>query len=387
MYQVVLFMALIVPLSTAAASIAVGLGALFVIVWSVRNKTLPQFDVELLEVLSVYLVLQVFIATMSWEPSISFREVVGEVHRFFPLIFAMTFIKKREQLCGVLVVSLIAFLINDVVGIYQYFVQGELRAYGLTNSPTTYGPVVLMQLPVLIFISQLKIMPQSFRGIAVFAVGLTLIALLTSMTRASWLATVGMVIIFFMLNKSYRLVTAKICSVLAVLLIIVALISPQIQGRLATIVDAKFQSNTERVLMWQAAMNIFSDYPIHGIGQEMFFKVYNEQYISPEAKERPTAERSGHSQAHNNYLNVACEGGIIGLAAFIGLYMYFLWRFYTQLKREKTFSFSAGMTAFLIVSALLIEGLMNTYTNLTSLMREFWLLVGTLIAAEKILKR
>lgn len=389
MYQVVLFLAFVAPLSTAAASMGVGLGVVFLLVCYVRTRELPRFDLDLLEVLAVYLVCEALIATMSLEPSTSLREVFGELHHFIPMIFAMTFIKKRDQLCGVLIATLAAALINDAAGLWQYFIQGEPRAYGLTNSPTTYGPVLVMQLPVLIFIAQLEIMPSLGRKLAAFTAGLTLIALMTSMTRASWLAVVGMVIIFVVLNenKQYRILTAKICAGVAAILLIVALISPQVHERFSTMIDAKFQSNTERVLMWQSALNIFSDYPIHGIGQEMFFKVYNEQYISPEAKERPTAERSGHSQAHNNYLNVLCEGGLIGLAAFIGLYAYFLRKFYNQLKRERELAFGAGMTAFLIIAALLIEGLMNTYTNLTSLMRELWLLAGVMIAAEKIIER
>ncbi|MBR4904972.1 MAG: O-antigen ligase family protein [Selenomonadaceae bacterium] len=387
MYQVVLFMAFVVPLSTAAASIAICLGIIFIICWSLKNKTCPQFDLDILEVLAVYLVCQMLIALMSLEPLISFREVLGELDRFFPLIFAMTFIKRREQLCGVLIASLLAFLINDLAGIYQYFIQGEPRAYGFTNSPTTYGPVVLMQLPILIFIAQSEIMPRLWRGISIFTACFTFIALILSMTRASWLALVAMIIIFVALNKKYRLITAKICAGLAIIFLSATFISPTLQERVSTIIDTKFQSNTERVLMWESAINIFKDYPIHGIGQEMFFKVYNEQYISPYAKERPDKNKDGHSQAHNNFLNVACEGGIIGFASFIGLYTYFFWKFFTQMTREKEFAFSAGLTAFLIISALMIEGLMNTYTNMTAIMREFWLLAGTMIAAENILKK
>ena len=81
MYKVILLLAFAVPLSTALASITVGIGTLFIIFWSMRHKKLPPFDVNILEVLSVYLVFQIFIAAASWEPWNSFREVVGEVHR------------------------------------------------------------------------------------------------------------------------------------------------------------------------------------------------------------------------------------------------------------------------------------------------------------------
>lgn len=387
MYRVVLFMALVVPLSTAAASVAVGLGVIFIICWALKNKSLPQFDANILGVLAVCLVCQSFIALSSWEPATSFREVLGELHRFFPLIFAMTFIKKREQLCGVLIASLLAFLINDFAGIYQYFIANEPRAFGFNHTPTFYGSFMLIQLPILIFTAQLEILSPTWRAIAIFTAGLTLICLVLSMTRGAWLAFVGVVLIFVVIEKKYRRVAAKICAGLAIIFLTAMFISPTLQERVSSITDTKFQSNTERVLMWKSAAEIFGDYPLCGVGQKMFFRAYNEQYISPEAQERPSADRRGHTQPHNNLLNAASEGGIVGLASFIGLYTYFFWKFFTQLKREKIFRFGAGMTAFLILAGLQLEGLTDTNMNQVPIMREFWLLSGTLIAAENILKK
>ncbi len=381
MYPIILLMAFAIPLSTAAASIAVALGAIFIIFYSLKTKNSPQFDSNILEVLAVYLVCQIFIAAASWNPIISFREVFGEFHRFFPLIFAMTFIKKREQLCGVLILSLFAFLINDLAGIYQYFILDEPRAFGFSHTPTFYGSFMLIQLPILIFITQLDFLPPNWKFLAIFTVSLTLICLILSMTRGAWLAFIGVAMIFFAVQKKYRKFTAKIFAALAIIFLIVTLISPKIQDRIATLTDKNFQSNTERVLMWKSATEIFKDYPLCGVGQKMFFKAYNEQYISPEAKEK------GHTQPHNNLLNAASEGGIIGLASFIGLYSYFFWKFFTQFKREKNFAFGAGLTAFLILAGLQLEGLTDTNIIQVPIMREFWLLAGILIAAEKILKK
>ncbi|MBQ6006319.1 MAG: O-antigen ligase family protein [Selenomonadaceae bacterium] len=385
MYPVVLLLAFAVPLSTAAASIAVGIGTLFIIVWSVRHKSLPPFDSRILEILAVYLVLQAFIAAMSWEPWNSFREFFGEIHRFFPLIFAMTFIKKREQLCGVLIASMAAFLINDAAGIYQYFIQGQSRAIGFNHTPTFYGSFMLMQIPLLIYITQLEILSPLWRKIAIFAAMLSAGCLILSMTRGAWLSFIMVVVVFVVLEKKYRLITAKICAGLAVVFLIGALISPQMQERLDTFTNTRFQSNTERVLMWKAAAEMFYDYPIYGVGQKMFFNAYNHYYITHESREHPAPGRRGHTHPHNNFLHRASEGGIIGLASFIGLYAYFFWKFFTQLKREKNFAFGAGMTAFLILAGLQFEGLTDTNMNQVPIMREFWLLAGTLIAAENIL--
>lgn len=387
MYSVVLLMAFAVPLSTAAASISVGAGVLFLLIYFVRTKTLPTFDANILEVLAVYLVCQIFVAAASWEPLTSFREVFGEAHRFLPLIFAMTFIKRREQLCGVLIATILAALINDAVGIFQCVMQGEPRAFGFNHTPTFYGSFMLMQFPMMIFAAQQKILSPLWRRVAIVAAGLTLVCLVLSMTRGAWLAFVAVVVIFAVLEKKYRRVTAKVCAALAIIFLLVAVASPRIQDRLATLTDANFSSNSERVLMWESAMKIFADYPICGIGQKMFFKAYNEQYISPEAKERPGVIGRGHTHPHNNFLHRASEGGLIGLASFVGLCAYFFWKFFTQFRREKNSAFSAGLTGFMILSGLVLEGLTDTNMNQVPIMREFWLLAGTLIAAEKILEQ
>ena len=387
MYKVILLLAFAVPLSTALASITVGIGTLFIIFWSMRHKKLPPFDVNILEVLSVYLVFQIFIAAASWEPWNSFREVVGEVHRLFPLIFAMTFIKNREQLCGVLIASLLAFLINDAAGIYQYFIQGEPRAFGFNHTPTFYGSFMLMQLPILIYMARLKVLSPLWRRLAAFVTGLSLICLVLSMTRGAWLAGVMVVVIFVVLEKRFRRLTAKICTGLAIIFLIFAMLSPQIQERLSTMTSTKFQSNTERILMWKAAAEIFYDYPISGVGQKMYVNAYNKYYITKEARERPGETNEGHTQPHNNFLQRASEGGLLGLMSFIGLYAYFFWKFFIQFKREKNFSFGAGMTAILILAGLQLEGLTDTNMNQVPIMREFWLLAGTLLAAENLLKR
>ena len=381
MYQVVLLLAFVTPLSTAAASIAIFLGVVFIIGWSLKNKSFPQFDAEILEVLAVYLLCQIFIASASWEPATSLREVLGEACRFLPLLFAMTFVKQRKQLCGIMLATLAAILINDAAGLIQYFILDEPRAFGFAHTPTFYGSFMLIQLPILIFMAQLEIMAPQWRMLAAGAAVLTLICLVLSMTRGAWLALIGVAMIFVALKKNYRPIVKRVFAGLAIIFLLATLISPRLQDRLATFVDTKFQSNTERVLMWKSSLEIFSDYPLYGVGQKMFVKAYNEQYISDEAKE------IGHTQPHNNLLNAASEGGIIGLASFIGLYAYFFWRFFNQHEREKNFVFGAGVTAFLILAGLQLEGLTDTNMIQVPIMREFWLLAGTLIAAEKLSSR
>lgn len=385
MYGVVLALALFSTLSTAAATIAVALGTLFIIYNYFITKKFPQFDLEILKVLAIYFAAQILIALTSLDILVSLREVLGEFHRFFPLIFAMTFIKNREQLIGVLIATLISSLINDAFGVYQYFVKEMPRAQGLEYSPTFFASSMLIQIPILIFMVKENLTPKMLRPVAVFTILLSVFCLGLSLTRGAWLAFVAVIFIFAILEKKYRKATAKVFTALLIAFLVVLSLSPKLQGRIATLTDRNFQSNSERILMWESAIQIFEDYPIHGIGQKMFEKMYNEQYISPYAKERPDEEMSGHTHPHNNFLFALSEGGLIGLASFIFLYAYFFRRFFLQYKRESAMKFSAGLTLFIILLALHLEGLTDTNLNQVKLMREFWVIAGSLMAANRFL--
>lgn len=385
MYGVVLAIALFTTISTAITTIAVALGTLFIIYDSWRNKKFPQFDSEIVKVLAIYFAAQLLIAMTSLDIAVSLREVVGEFHRFFPLIFAMTFIKDKSQLIGVLIATLISSLINDMVGVYQYFIEERPRAQGLVHSPTFFASSMLIQIPILIFMVQEHLTPKILRPVAICTTLLSVFCLGLSLTRGAWLAFIAVIFIFAALEKKYRKATAKLFAALLVVFLIVVSMSPKLQERIETLTDRNFQSNSERILMWESALNIFNDYPIHGIGQKMFEKLYNEQYISPDAKERPDEEMSGHTHPHNNFLFALSEGGIIGLASFIFLYAYFFRRFFLQYKKESSMKFSAGLTLLLTLAALHLEGLTDTNLNQVQLMREFWVIAGSLIASNKFL--
>ena len=382
MYGVVVAIALLATLSTALTTIAVALGVLFIIYNYFRTKKFPHFDAGLLKILAFYFSAQILIAVTSLDVAVSLREVVGEMHRFLPLLFASTFIKNESQLRGVLIATLISSFINDAAGIYQYFVKGLPRAIGLEYSPTFFASSMLIQIPILIFMAQENFLPKNLRPVAIGVAMLSVICLGLSMTRGAWLAFIATIFIFAILEKKYRMLTAKLFAMLIVAFLIVLAISPQLQARIDTLTDRNFQSNTERILMWESAINIFSDYPIHGIGQKMFEKMYNEQYISPDAKERPDETMSGHTHPHNNFLFALSEGGIIGLVSFIGLYSYLFRRFFLQYKHEDFMKFSAGLTLLLILTALHLEGLTDTNLNQVKLMREFLVLAGALIAVR-----
>lgn len=385
MYLVILILAATINFSTAISSIAVGLGILYIIYKAFRTKTLPNINREYIWVFGFYFLCEFLVAMLSIQPPVSFREFAAEIHRCFPFFFALLFVRSKYELRNILIVILVANIINDFMGCYQKFFLGMDRPPAFNKSPTFFGSFLLMQFPTEIFIACLPIMPNWAKKLAMFACALTVFCLGISFTRGAWLAFIFMIIIFVAVEKNYRKLALKFSVVCLSAAMIFFAVSPTAQDRLQTLTDAKFQSNSERILMWQSAIEMFKDYPMHGAGQKMFFRLYNDKYISPDAKERETPDKPGHTHPHNNFLKEATEGGILGLTAFIVLHGYFLWEFYRIYRSGKSkLKFSAALTAFLILIGLLAEGMTDTNMNQLSIMREYWLLVGLMLAAERL---
>ena len=385
MYVIVLLLAAAINFSTAISSIAVGLGFAYILYKIFRTKTLPNINREYLWIFGFYFLCQFFIAMLSIQPPISFREFAAEIHRCFPFFFALLFVRNKYELRNVLIVILFCNIIDDFMGCYQKFFLGMDRPPAFNKSPTFFGSFLLMQFPTEIFIACLPIMPTWARKLSIFACVLTIFSLGISFTRGAWLAFIFVVIVFMFVEKNYRKLALKFSAVFLSAAMIFFVVSPTAQNRLATLTDTKFQSNSERILMWQSAVEMFKDYPIHGAGQKMFFELYNHKYISPDAKERETPDKPGHTHPHNNFLKAATEGGILGLIAFITLHGYFLYEFYKIYRNEETkLKFSAAMTAFLILVGLLAEGMTDTNMNQVPIMREYWLLAGLMLTARRL---
>jgi O-antigen ligase len=68
-------------------------------------------------------------------------------------------------------------------------------------------------------------------------------------------------------------------------------------------------ANSERVAHWVAGIHMFLDYPLLGIG------VGNYQYAYPTYHLGIFVVPLGH--AHNYYINMAAEAGLLGLSAFV----------------------------------------------------------------------
>jgi len=98
-----------------------------------------------------------------------------------------------------------------------------------------------------------------------------------------------------------------------------AVASPRVRHRAATIVDPSDATARDRLAMMQVGLRLAGEHPLTGIGPGQLKYVYP-QLAPPEALRRST------SHVHNSPLQIVLERGVLGLAAWLWIFVAFFRR-------------------------------------------------------------
>lgn len=384
-YYIVLLIALGSNISPFLTLWGIILGFLFLLYMGIYQKKNISFICKdtFLRISILYFILWLILSTQSIEPIRSMESVCSTAYRLIPFFLVVVAISNQKYLKMVFLLFSISVLITDIAALYQLITRAEsdwgIRVLGLSNSPTFFATHMLMAIPVLWWCANKKYFSNKEKVFLKIVLILSVFMLIASQTRGAWISFFVTGIIYAACCKNMR---KKILIGLTSVLILIgglSVIYPTLQYRLNSVTDMQFTSNSERVLMWKAAIEITKDYPLAGIGSDEFGYVYNTEYISPLAKERSQANdpRSGHGHPHNNILKRLSEGGIIGGSAFILFNLYILYRLIKQYRcRRSENDYSFALMGILVLVAVHIEGLTDTNFTCVPIMREFWLLMG-----------
>ena len=262
---------------------------------------------------------------------------------------------------------LLAGLVQALIGIWQFALRGDgpehflvlgrfYRAYGTFEQPNPFGGYmnlsVLLALGILIGIFSLwlsqrrkkpvqQTLPDHGRlkqilalSATVIVAGSTVLGLVFSWSRGAWmgfLAGVAVMTVFWPRRLRYGLVVFLIASASLLFLYQSGLMPPSVRARISGFADDLTLGDVrgvdindenyavlERLAHWQAALDMARDKPWLGIG----FGNYGTAYASYALINWP--DPLGH--AHNYYLNLLAEVGIIGLAAYGLLWIAVFWQ-------------------------------------------------------------
>ena len=361
--------AISLPLSKAVANIFLSLSLVtfFVRIFYKRDDISKIFnDYKNIFAVIIFLLAAVFISALTSEA------VLYGVKRFLeryilhmavilPVVFLMHDRKKILQLTGLLIFG--AFLSNLTVIIQALpNLSNEVWKFGGILSGMIQGSLLAMFLPIYILLF-LHLKERRLKIFFAVASTVGLFALMLTGTRGAWLAAVLLIPLVVLIYAEKKL--KKLGTILVALSLVggIFLFTPALSNRVATITDLKMQSNSERLLMWQSAWQMFKDNPIFGVGYGSYKVAYQTKYISPDARER-TLEH-----AHSNFFQMLGECGIVGFTAFILMWIYFSYICLRGWIKSRNIAY---LMFFSMLWGMMLHGLteFNFETSMTS--KIFW---------------
>lgn len=328
---------------SVAQMAAAGMGVCWIGRWAALKQK-PDFS-PLSWPVAAFVAASLISAALSLDPAESFKDSKDLLHLFILFAAHDQFRRAPLRTGAVLRAAAGAGAAAAVVGLAQAARRGVDiydRISGFHDMYMTYAGLL-----TLAFIFGAGALIFSFRGKKDAwippALALVAAALLLSLTRSAW---IGSAVGLTALAIARKPVAAAVIPILAALAFV---LSPApVKDRVASMADMQNESNRERLLVWGAGLKIIADHPVFGVGQNAFPLVY------PEYRAENVNEPN-ISHLHNNFLELAAERGLVGMAAWIWLWGAALWgagRAWRECfggdERAALAASSAGVIAFLV---------------------------------------
>jgi len=143
----------------------------------------------------------------------------------------------------------------------------------------------------------------------------------------------------------------------------------------------RFMCNDDRIAVYRNSWNMIKAHPLIGVGANTYMKNYKSYREAVEYRNIVTKD---FMYAHNNFIQMASEIGLLGLGIFIWL-LFALFkgslRIYGALKDAQLRWFSLSLTACVI--AFLVNGLTESSLYYSRVALIFWYLAALCLALDK----
>ncbi|NTV62344.1 MAG: O-antigen ligase family protein [Oscillochloris sp.] len=303
------------------------------------------------------------------------------------------------RLYGLLACLLLAPAVDALVGVIQFWYGlgppsfavggGHVRSYGTIGQPNSFAGYMNQAWPLALSLTGGALIwlwrgaPRRL-GLALLLAlaglsGLLLVALLTSFSRGGWVGALGGVLVLGLAGSGLLAPQLRrwawrgaVLAAGGLLLVLIlgggGLLPAALAGRLSSIttnlrvfdvrgveVTPENFAVVERMAHIQAAWQMFVRHPLTGVGAGNYTQAFEQ---TPLPGELPISTRPWHvsrGHAHNYYLHIAAEVGILGLAAYLLLLVMVGWQALRALRSPRGPLWSwvalgcAGVTAALAV--------------------------------------
>jgi len=309
------------PISITGAQTAVSFALL---VWLVRIFLMKKFHLvknPLNIPIAAFLVAVAIGVIMAVDFKYSLKRYMslGWISIFFLTVNNVKDVTRFKKLIRLLI---LITTIAGAYGIFQHLTKIDFfgnvkhvhlalaRSTGFFDDPGTFGNYILLVFPVVIGLSYYSKTQREKPWLQLSSL-VILTAIIFSYGRGVWLGLIGG-LTFMAILRSKRLLLFIVAGIIVCSIFTLAFPSSEFAQRVATTVKSKNPVG-DRIEFWEGSLRILRDYPITGVGWEGFRKVY--------PRYRPSEEKKSICNAHNNFVDVTVDSGLLGLGVFLWLLM------------------------------------------------------------------
>lgn len=330
-----------------------------------------------------------FLAVLfSYVPSDSMRFLLYHISAALCVLVTVSAIRDTHDLIRVVTGSSICVLVSSAYGVFQRiqgvevnpsFVDVKLnpdmpgRVMSFFDNPNTFAEVLILLLPLvlaLILVAR-HLWSKAFFAV-VFLVGTA--ALLMTYSRASWVGIACAMVVLVFLWKP-KLIPAFVLLCIAA----IPVMPDSIWNRILTIANPNDTSTASRFPLYEAAINVVETSPVTGAGLgthavQQFIRDMNLYH-----------GRAPYVHAHNFYLEVWVEAGLLGIVGFVSS---MLWNIKRAAHTVRHCGTSAARTITAAAAAAMcgsmVCGLADYLWNYPRVMCIFWFVFAIVLAGVKL---
>lgn len=176
------------------------------------------------------------------------------------------------------------------------------------------------------------------------------LALLFSQARSYYLAALPAVLLL-LFGKGWKRVAIMAGAGILAGVLLLALGPEPLRKRVFSIADSKNASNTERLYLWRAGADMLKEHPVLGWGPGSYtlasppFREPYAQFVQHPG--RPVGFQTD-CHAHNLYLQIALDNGLVGLGLFLAFLASALWGVWRRGNPALRWGVTAAALAFCI---------------------------------------
>jgi len=371
-----------IPISTALIESFAGLA---IFAWLLRKflihpkqGLLPQSLLN--KPILLYLLACFISAVFSSNRQISFTHLIFKSLEYFAIFFVVVDVLDKRILRNIFIVFILSIGLLSLDGIYQYFTHHDFlrgrhqiiegRINGSFSTPNDFSNYIVTLLPIIASLLFLKFKRAWIRITLFIIMLMAFICLIISTTRSAWIAVL-LAIPLFALLKNKKLVIWALVFILIVFSLS-CILPPMAKSQIVNFFSAKSWGSVHRQILWSMGARMFLASPLTGQGLGTF--MYNFTKFMP--GDYPVGDW-GISYAHNCFIQIAAETGVLGLGSFLFMVAVLFissFKILKKMQRKDSYYILSGMIA--CVFTYMVGSFFDTNLYSLPLAILFWLILG-----------